>query len=90
MDDGGKRWGIIDEHCAQLLIVARCIVAQSKCHNGAEGKQATPHLAGRSRNPAGKRSPQHQVLPIVSVSSGACWLVGAPPGGSLRFGGPSK
>ena len=20
----------------------------------------------------------------------ACWLVGAPPGGSLRFGGPSK
>ena len=72
MDDGGKRWGIIDEHCAQLLIVARCIVAQSKCHNGAEGKQATPHLAGRSRDPAtgGKRSPQHQVLPIVSVSSG--------------------
>ena len=58
MDDGGKRWGIIDEHCAQLLIVARCSVAQSKCHNGAEGKQATPHLAGRSRNPAtgGKRS----------------------------------
>ena len=65
-DDGGKRWGIIDEHCAQLLIVARCTVAQSKCHNGAEGKQATPHLAGRSRNPA----TQHQILPIVSVSSG--------------------
>ena len=86
---GGKRWGIIDEHCAQLLIVARCSVAQSKCHNGAEGKQATPHLAGRSRNPAtgGKRS---GLANRFCFKWTACWLVGAPPGGSLRFGGPSK
>ena len=71
MDDGGKRWGIIDEHCAQLLIVARCTVAQSKCHNGAEGKQATPHLAGRSRNPAtGGCRQKITSTSIVSVSSG--------------------